>query len=84
MKYRDENGFCLACGAMGVDKYHIKTRGAGGCDSDFNLLYTCRKHHSEVPQIGLLAFSLKYPKVKRFLSKHGWYFDSELNTWMRK
>lgn len=63
---------CVVCGAPGVDLHHIKTRGAGGGDEEFNLMPLCHKSHVEVHNIGLLSFSKKYPEVKRWLVRNGW------------
>ncbi len=66
---------CLVCGNSNVDVAHIKTRGAGGSDASFNLMFLCRFHHSEQHQIGLVTFSNKYPKVTKHLLDNGWIIE---------
>ena len=52
--------------------HHIKSRGSGGGDEKWNLMPLTAEEHTEVHQIGLVAFSRKYPKVKAWLEVHGW------------
>lgn len=65
---------CLLC-ADRAENHHIKTRGAGGTDDDWNLAPLCRRHHVEVHQIGLQSFASKYIRVRDFLREHGWELD---------
>lgn len=43
----------------------------------------CRKHHTEVHQIGNNKFAGKYFEVKNWLIKNGWEFDLTKNKWVR-
>ena len=63
---------CENCGGEGTDKHHIKTRGAGGPDEDWNLILLCRKCHSEVHTIGILTMLQKYPLLDKRLYNKGW------------
>lgn len=54
-----------------VDKHHIKTRKSGGSDEPFNLIPLCRKHHTEIHQIGSVTFIEKYHLQEIFAAK-GW------------
>ena len=65
MSYTSVDKPCLACGHFLVDLHHVKTRGAGGCDSSFNLMPLCRKHHTEVHTIGITSMSEKYTRVNK-------------------
>ena len=51
---------CLVCGRGPSDPHHLKTRGAGGDDSDDNLIALCRVHHVEIHKIGRDTFIQKY------------------------
>jgi hypothetical protein len=86
MKYTDENKTCVACGVKGVDLHHIKHRGAGGTDDEFNLLPTCRKHHSRIHSRGLVQVAEENPGVMQWLLAHGWEltFTFSRGKWQRK
>lgn len=51
---------CLVCQTVPSDPHHIKSRGSGGDDSPENICPLCRKHHSEIHQIGLNRMLEKY------------------------
>jgi hypothetical protein len=50
-----------------VDRHHIKTRGAGGKDIEENIIFLCRKHHTEVHAIGRVTFFKKYGIESRLI-----------------
>ncbi len=66
---------CLACGRLGADPAHVKSRGSGGGDFDWNVIPLCRVHHTEQHQIGFSTFARKYFGVRSELTKLGWYED---------
>jgi len=82
MKYRSEELTCIACSQQGVDLHHIKTRGAGGCDSYFNLMPLCRKHHTEVHKIGMRKFARTYARVRFWLVNNNWEIDPFMCRWV--
>lgn len=53
-----------------TDAHHIKTRGSGGDDTRENVIGLCRRHHTEIHQIGISRFLAKYPHLK--LVKKNW------------
>jgi len=65
--YRESHRYCETCQAMGLpvrrarDIHHIRTRGAGGTDEDWNLLALCRDHHAELHIMGCMSFGLVTP-----------------------
>lgn len=65
---------CVICGKSS-DPCHIKTRGSGGPDEEWNLLPMCRLHHIEQGQIGWHTFAKKHPIIKIMLSTKGWVWD---------
>lgn len=70
---------CNACGRWGKnDKAHIRSRGAGGDESDHNLLNLCRTCHTFQHAKGFLALCEKYPPLLVTLHLKGWYFDLSL------
>lgn len=48
---------CLVCWNPS-DPHHLKSRGSGG--SDYTCIPLCRKHHSELEQIGKKRFETKH------------------------
>ena len=64
---------CLFCGKSPSEAHHITTKGAGGGDTENNLMPVCRKHHAELHQIGYAKMGWKYPTIKTFLMKIGRY-----------
>lgn len=74
---------CIICGKTKVDIDHIRSRGAGGRDDDFNLWELCRDHHMEKHQISLKRFAEKYPSAKNELLKKNWSFDEIRKKWSR-
>ena len=64
--------FCVICGGFPTDRCHIRSRGAGGSDEEFNLFPACREHHSEQHRMGLMSFYKKYPRFQVYLRRKGW------------
>lgn len=64
---------CLVCQWKDVDAAHIKTKGSGGSDDEWNLMPLCRKHHSEQHALGIITFSKKYFFVAMYLEENGWF-----------
>lgn len=59
---------CLACGSLPpVDADHITTRGAGGDDTEDNLMPLCRRCHTLRHKLGIKTFAKKFLSVRRFL-----------------
>ena len=64
--------------------HHIKHKGAGGNDTNYNLMPLCQEHHQEIHQIGLNGFVVKYGTgVAVYLKVKGWEFDEFLQRWIR-
>ncbi len=63
---------CCVTGKSNPDLHHIKHRGAGGPDTEWNLMPLSRKLHQEWHQIGPSKFLKKYPQAKLWLIAHGW------------
>lgn len=67
---------CSLCNLYG-ENHHIKTRGSGGKDDDWNLIPLCRNHHMEIHRIGPIRFLKKYSKAKEIFAAKGWYISDE-------
>ncbi len=63
---------CLACNRQPADRHHIKTRGSGGTDEDFNLIALCRICHTAIHRMGSVKFILKHPNVEIHFRNKGW------------
>ena len=53
---------CEVC-AGPAEAHHIVSRGAGGPDEDWNVLYLCRRCHVEVHALGWVEYGLAHPRV---------------------
>lgn len=51
--------YCELCNEV-ADPHHIISRGAGGCDCPWNVIYLCVLHHSECHALGSVMFPEKY------------------------
>ncbi len=72
---------CIICNRnIEVDRCHIKTRGSGGTDDDWNILLMCRLHHNEQHSTGFYKMSLKYPHLLVILKYKGWEFVDEFGV----
>lgn len=63
---------CVICLSRPVDCSHIRSRGAGGPDTEWNCVPKCRRHHVEFHQLGWSAFCRKYPLFEGLLAELGW------------
>lgn len=83
MKYISEER-CSACGRNGPnDIDHIKSRGSGGTDDEFNLWVLCRGCHQDKHHYGLNALLQCYPHLIDILESKGWDWDSYKGKWVR-
>lgn len=67
---------CVVCSRTGSDPHHVKSKGSGGPDEEWNLMPLCRIHHTEIHKIGSATFSLKYNNVLLWLNSHGWEIEN--------
>ena len=75
---------CLNCGKKtfnGNCFHHIKTRGSGGTDDEWNLMPLCFFCHENVHKIGLKSFANKNFAVKSFLISQGWEICPVKGIW---
>ena len=69
-------GKCLVCRNPVTDPCHIRSRGAGGDDTDSNLIALCRACHSEQHTLGWRKFCERHPRVQEVLKEKGWVIDN--------
>lgn len=78
--------YCQACGCNGAFNAltidHIKTRGSGGSDEEYNCMTLCLSCHIEKGQKGVSHMAKRYPSYYEFLIEYGWKFDSFLKKWV--
>lgn len=73
--YQVKQKGCDICGSRPADPCHVRSRGAGGPDTEWNVIPMCRKHHSEQHQLGWQKFLKKYWALKFKLEGLGWDLD---------
>jgi hypothetical protein len=71
---------CIICGIK-ADKAHIRSKGAGGPDDEWNILFLCRAHHIVQHAYGWRKFRAQFPAVDSILKSRGWYFDDFGKHW---
>ena len=69
---------CVVCNRRGCDPCHIKSKGAGGPDEEWNIIPLCRIHHVEQHKIGIVTFAKKYQAVENWLLSYGWEIGQKL------
>lgn len=71
---------CVVCRKKSPsDPSHIKARGSGGGDFEFNCVAMCRRHHVEWHSIGRNMFIKRYPVMRRWLEEQGWDLSDPFN-----
>jgi hypothetical protein len=72
-----EKMICLVSGCRNTaERHHLKTRGSGGTDDDWNILHICRTHHVEIHAIGFVRFFEKYPNIQNLVESRGWKIEN--------
>ena len=69
---------CMVCPpwkSLPVDACHVRSKGAGGPDDEWNLVPQCRAHHSEQHRLGWARYLHKYPQGMAFLKSMGWEWN---------
>lgn len=65
---------CLVCNARrGIVAHHVTSRGAGGEDTNDNLMPLCIKCHREIHDRGLMQMIREYPQIRLWLKAAGRY-----------
>ena len=75
-----KNYDCIVCKSKTTDRCHIKSRGSGGSDDEWNIFFACRFHHVQQHGIGVVAFVELYPEVKKEFEKKGWEIVNEFGV----
>ena len=64
-----------------TDLDHVKSRGAGGKDSPWNLMPLCRAHHTARHALGVRQMAAKYWRYRKWLERNGWYYCIITQKW---
>jgi len=62
---------CVLCGQPS-EACHIQSVGAGGEDTEDNLIAFCRMHHQYQHRVGWDRMIANYPILETFLKEKGW------------
>lgn len=65
---------CCICNKWPSDPSHIRTKGSGGPDVEWNVAPHCRLHHTEWGG-SWSRFCKRYPSFMRWLTSRGWYVE---------
>ena len=69
---------CDICGRQPPgDPSHIRSRGAGGPDEDWNLVAMCRECHTQWHHFGWATFCRRRPIASFVLMKKGWEMENQ-------
>lgn len=75
-------GECLACKRVSVlEACHVRSRGAGGSNDAYNIIYMCHVSHQAQHRWGWKKFLEKYPSVKDELTSRGWVIEEVLGRY---
>lgn len=69
--FENKSQRCFICGETPVDRCHIKSRGAGGSDEDWNVIKMCRAHHQHSHITGWVRFMELFPVIATEFRKRG-------------
>lgn len=70
-------GNCDACGKHRIlERCHIRSRGAGGSDDDWNILHMDRVCHQFQHQCGFVRLIYLYPNLLKILNNKGWELEN--------
>lgn len=67
---------CILCGKPS-DPCHIKSKGSGGPDEEWNLIALCRDHHIQQHKMGWFVFCQRNLRTEHELDQKGWRFEPE-------
>lgn len=72
---------CVVCGrspnhpTIPMTPSHIRTRGSGGPDTDWNTVAMCMLCHIEWGKLGAYRFCMKHPTFRSTLRRMGWIWE---------
>lgn len=81
-EYRTAN--CVVCNRTPCDPCHIKSKGSGGTDDDWNLISLCRIHHNAQHRVGIVTFYQSERLYRLELDEKGWYLNELGRLWNNK
>lgn len=68
---------CVVCGNRPSEVSHIKSRGSGGPDTEWNCVPKCRRCHVDW-HMSPIKFCERHPDFKKHLQDLGWEFGKDL------
>lgn len=68
---------CVICLKRPADAHHIRSKGAGGPDAQWNVTALCRVHHQRFHALGIRKFCEESGIFSFWLLSRGWRFIDE-------
>lgn len=68
---------CVVCESTETTADHVKTKGSGGPDKEWNLMPLCFFCHEEKGRVNIRVMAERYLQYRNWLKNHGWTQDHE-------
>lgn len=81
LKLKMQRMRCIACPPWSnktVEVCHIRSKGAGGCDEEWNLYPGCVEHHRLQHRIGIVTFFKQFHNVRAHFEEMGWRLEESV------
>jgi hypothetical protein len=80
-KYTPPDLYCIVTGKP-AEYHHIKTRGSGGPDEEWNMIPISREIHTLWGNKGNSYMCQHFPQIKSWMVRRGWRCCPVLHKWV--
>lgn len=74
-------GKCFLCSSNAQHRHHIKSKGSGGPDDDWNMMELCAHCHSHIHFIGLSEMVRRRPILREEIIRRGFEYCELRGKW---